>query len=158
VTSAARDWYLSRTQREQRLILLMLAIALPVLAWLLVVLPLDAAYDDAAKDHLEAVSRHGRVLALADVAKSASARRTRESNTDLQLVVTESASRAGIVLQGTSPGGPNVIDLTVAGGRAPALAQWLAQFEAQGILVHRMNMTPLPDGTVNLSARLARGG
>ena len=158
MTSFVRDWYLSRTQREQRLILLMLAIALPMLAWLLVVRPLDAAYDDAVQDHLEAVSRHGRVLALADAAKSAPARRTRASNADLQLVVTESASQAGIALQGTNPGGPNVIDVSVAGGRAPALAQWLAQFEAQGISVQQMTMTPLPDGTVNMSARLARAG
>lgn len=155
---SVRHWFLARSQREQRLILLMLAIALPVLAWLLVVRPLNAAYDDAVDDHLEALTRHGRVLVLADAAKSSPARRTRSSNADLQLVVAESASHAGIALQGSTPSGPNTIELSVAGGRAPALAQWLAQFEAQGIAVQQMTMTPLPDGTVNLSARLARAG
>lgn len=154
----ARDWFLSRSIREQRLILLMLGIALPVVAWLLVVRPLNAAYDDARKDQLEALTRHGRVLALADAAKSAPARRVRAGNADLQLVVTEAASQAGIVLQGTTPTGPNAIDISVTGGRAPVLAQWLAQFEARGIAVQQMTMTPSPDGTVNLSARLARVG
>ena len=155
---SARDWFMSRSPREQRLILLMLGIALPVLAWLLVVRPLNAAYDHARKEHREAVVRHGRVLALADAAKSAPARRVRSGNADIQLVVTEAASQAGIVLQGTTPSGPNAIDIGVTGGRAPALAQWLAQFEAQGIVVQQMRMTPSPDGTVNLSARLARAG
>lgn len=151
-----RDWYLSRTRREQLLILLMLAIALPLLAWLLVVRPLNGAYDSALRDHLEAVDRHGRVLALADAAKSAPSRPVAASNADLQLIVTEAASQAGITLQGTNPNGPNAIDISVTGGRAGALTQWLAQFEAHGLSVQQLSMAPLPDGTVNMSARLAR--
>ena len=157
MTASIRDWYLGRTKREQRLILLMLAIALPVLAWLLVARPVSAAYDRALEDHLAAIDRHGRVLALAEAARSAPARRIQSNKADLQLVVTEAASQAGITLQGTIPTGPNGVDVTVSGGRATALAQWLAQFEAQGIKVQQMTMTPLPDGTVNMSARLARG-
>jgi general secretion pathway protein M len=153
---AVRDWYTRRTKREQQLILLMLGIALPLLAWLLVVRPLSAAYDDALKGHLAAIDRHGRVMALAEAAKSSPARRVAVNKADLQLIVTEAARQAGITLQGATPSGPNAVDVTVAGGRATALGQWLAQFEARGISIQQMTMTPLPDGTVNMSARLAR--
>jgi general secretion pathway protein M len=153
----ARDWFHGRTQREQRLVLLMLAIAAPVLAWLLVVRPLSAAYDEAMQDHLAAIDRHGRVLALAEAAKATPARRIKANEADLQLIVTQAATQAGITLKAATPNGPNVVDVTVAGGRATALGQWLAQFEAQGIAIRQMTMTPLPDGTVNMSARLARG-
>ena len=156
--TAIRDWYLGRNQREQRLILLMAAIALPVLVWLLVVRPLGTTYHNAVTDHLEAVDRHARVLALAEAAKSAPARPVDASNADLELIVTQAATQAGIPLQGVTPNGANGLDLAVAGGRATALAQWLGQFEAQGIAVQQMSMTPLPDGTVNMTARLARGG
>jgi general secretion pathway protein M len=156
--TAIRDWFLGRTQREQRLVLLMLAIALPLFAWLLVVRPLGTAYQDAIQDHLAALDRHGRVLALAEAAKSAPARPVEASKADLQLIVTQAATQAGIALQGVTPNGSNAVDLTVGGGRATALAQWIAQFEAQGIAVQQMSMSPLPDGTVNMSARLARGG
>ncbi len=156
--TAVRDWYVARTQREQRLILLMLAIALPVLVWLLVVLPLNRAYDDAVQDHLAALDRHGRVLALSDAAKSLPANPVKASKADLQLIVTQAAGQAGIALQGTTPNGSNAIDVSVAGSRATVLAQWLAQFEAQGISVQQMTMTPQPDGTVSMSARLARRG
>jgi general secretion pathway protein M len=158
MTATVRNWFLGRTKREQRLILLMLALALPLLAWLFVVRPLSAAYYDALQDHLAAIDRHGRVLVLAEAAKSTPARRVEASRADLQLVITEAASQAGITLQGATANGRNAVDVTVAGGRATALGQWLAQFEAQGIAVQQMTMTPLPDGSVNMSARLTRRG
>jgi general secretion pathway protein M len=156
MTADIRDWFVARSKREQGLIVLMLAIALPLLAWLLVVRPLSAAYDDALQDHLAAVDRHGRVLVLAESARSAPSRRVEASKADLQLVVTEAASQAGVTLQGATASGTDSVDVAVAGGRSIALGQWLAQFEARGITVEQMTMTPLPDGTVNMSARLAR--
>ena len=156
--TAVRDWFTSRTKRERHLILLMLAIALPVLAWLLVVRPLSGAYDQALDDHLAAIDRHGRVLALAEAAKSTPTRRVQANKADLQLIVAQAATQAGIALQGANASGANAVDVTVAGGRATALGQWLAQFEAQGIAIQQMSMTPRPDGTVNMSARLARHG
>ena len=156
MTLTALNWFHRRTKREQHLVLLMLLIALPVLVWLLVVRPVSAAYDIALREHLNAIDRNGRVLALADAAKTTPARRVEASRVDLQLLVTQAASQAGIKLQGANANGPNAVDVTVAGGRATELAQWLAQFEAQGIVIQQMTMTPLPDGTVNMSARLAR--
>ena len=156
MTATVRVWFLGRTQREQRLVLLMLAIALPVLAWLLVVRPLTVAYDEALDDHLAAIDRHGRVSALAEAAKAMPARRIEANKVDLQLIVTQAATQAGIALQAANPNGPDSVDVTVAGGRATALGQWLAQFEARGIAVQQMTMSPLPDGTVNMSARLVR--
>lgn len=158
MTVTIRDWFLARTQREQRLVLLMLGIALPALAWLLVVRPLSAAYDDALDDHLAAIDRYGRVLALAESAKATPARRVEANKADLQLIVTQAATQSGITLEGANPSGPDAVDVTVAGGRATVLGQWLAQFEAQGVAIQQMSMTPLPDGTVNMSARLARRG
>jgi general secretion pathway protein M len=156
--TAVRDWFIGRTKREQQLILLMLAIALPVIAWLLVVRPLSGAYDQALDDHLAAIDRHGRVLALAEAAKSTPTRRVQANKADLQLIVAQAATQAGIALQGANASGANAVDVTVAGGRAAALGQWLAQFEAQGIAIQQMSMIPQPDGTVNMSARLARHG
>ena len=156
MTASIRGWFLARTKREQRLIMLMLALTLPLLAWLLVIRPVSAAYDDALQDHLAAVDWHARVLALAEAARSAPARPIEASKAELQLVVTEAARQAGITLQAATASGANTVDVTVAGGRATALGQWLAQFEARGITVRQMTMTPQPNGTVNMSARLAR--
>lgn len=151
------EWYGGRSRREQLLLLLMLAMAVPLLAWLLVVRPIDGAYDRSLEEYLEAVDRHGRVLALADAAKAKPAvAPTMQSNAELELVVTEAASRAGIVLEGVTPSAPNTVEISATGAKATAAAQWLGNFNARGIRVQEMRMTPLPDGNVNLSARLAR--
>lgn len=151
------EWYGGRSRREQLLLLLMLAIAIPLLAWLLIVRPIGGAYDRALEEHLEAVDRHGRVLALADAAKSKPAVAPgNQSNADLELIVTEAASQAGIVLEGATLSAPNVIDVSVTGAKATAATQWLRDFEARGIRAQEMRMTPLPDGNVNLFARMVR--
>jgi general secretion pathway protein M len=152
-----RDWYLTRTQREQLLLLAMLAIAVPLLAWLLIVRPVTSAYQEALRAHLEAVDRHGRVLVLADVAKrSPPAPRLPSGGADVSLIVTEVATQSGVALQGTSPSGSNAVDVTVGGGQGPAIAQWLRGLDQRGFVVQELRMTPLPDGTVNVSARVAR--
>jgi general secretion pathway protein M len=157
MTARIREWYEARSQREQRLLLAMIAIALPLLAWLLVVRPLNNAYDDALQAQLEAVDRHGRVLALADTAKSKSVSGPHPSaGADLQLVVTESASQTGIALQGATPAGLDSIDVTIAGTSAPAVGQWLQGLEAHGVSVQELRMTPQGQAVVSMSARLAR--
>lgn len=152
-----RDWYLTRTRREQYLLLAMVAIAVPLFVWLLIVRPLTTAYQDALRDHLAAVDRHGHVLALANAIKTSPARpRSQPSGADLALVVTEAATQSGISLQDASASGPNAVQVTVGGGQATVITQWLRGIEGRGLIVQELRMTPLPDGSVNMSARVAR--
>ena len=155
---AVREWYGGRTRREQLLLLAMAAVAVPVLLWLIIVMPVTAAYRDALQDQLEAVDRRGRVLALADAAKARPARgRSPDAGTDMQLLITEAAGQAGIALQQATPDGQDSATVAAGGVRAPAVAQWLRELDARGIRVGELRMTPQGDGTVSISARLARG-
>jgi general secretion pathway protein M len=65
VSVEIKQWYAARSPRERRLLLMMAAIAAPLLVWLLLVAPLGNAYDEALQRHLQAVDRNGRVKALA---------------------------------------------------------------------------------------------
>ena len=152
-----REWYSARSLRERRLILLMLVIAVPLLAWLLVVVPLSNAYEEALERHLEAVDRNGRVRALAEparIARPVAAPATGAA--DLALVVTEAATQAGLTLDSTSPAGPDAVTISIAQARPMAAVQWLRDFELRGIRVEDMRMAPAADGTVSLTARLVR--
>ena len=150
-----REWYSARTGREQKLILLMTAIALPVLGWLFV-LPFANAYDDAFKRHLEAVDRHGRILSLADAVTDAPAGRSADSGADLQVVVSDAASQAGITLQSANAMGPDAFEIAITGTSAPIVTQWFRDLESRGIFVQELRMNPQPDGSLSVSARLAR--
>jgi len=154
---AVREWYGGRTRREQLLLLAMVAVAVPVLLWLLVVGPVTSAYRDSLNEQLEAVDRHGRVLALAEAAKARPARgRAPDAGADIQLLLTEAAAQAGIALQQATPDGQDSANVAASGVRAPAVAQWLRELDARGIAVGELRMTPQADGTVSISARLVR--
>lgn len=148
-----RTWFAARSERERWMLMLLAAFALPILVWLLVIRPIATAYDNALDEHLEAVDRHGRVLALA--AGPANPARKAASG-DLQLLVTESAVGAGLALQRAEPSGPDTLDISIAGGRAPGYAQWLQSLEGQGLRIGQVSMAPAPDGTVTLTARILR--
>lgn len=152
-----REWYHARSLRERRLILLMLVIAVPLLAWLLVVVPLGKAYDTALERHLEAVDRNGRVRALAEPARiSQPAVAPAAGAADLALVVAEAATQAGLTLDSTSPAGPDTVTISIAQARPTAAVQWLRDFELRGIRVEDLRMAPAADGTVSVTARLVR--
>lgn len=152
-----RHWYQSRSARERRLILLMTAIALPLLAWLLVVMPLSNAYESALDRHLEAVDRNGRVRALADPSRIARpVVAPAAGGAELALVVAEAATQSGLTLDSNSAAGPDAVTITIAQARPTAAVQWLRDFELRGIRVEDLRMSPAADGTVSVTARLVR--
>lgn len=155
---AIRKYYGARTQREQRLILLMLGIAVPLLITLLIVIPLSNAYDRALDEHLEAVDRNGRVRQLAKLAKNRPASAPAAGGADLSLIVAESASRAGLTLDSNSAAGGNAVAVTIGAAPAPLAVQWLREFETRGVVIEDLRLTPAANGNVSVSARLARGG
>lgn len=154
--ASVRQWYGARAPRERLLILLMVALALPVLMWLLVIAPLDSAYESALDRHLEAVDRNGRIRSLAQTAETEPQAAAPVSG-DLALVVTDSAAQAGLTLDSNTPDGQNAV--TVAISQAPPLAvtQWLSGFESRGLAVEDLRITPSGPGTVSVTARLTRG-
>lgn len=152
------DWYQGRSQREQRLILLMLAIALPLLTWLLIVRPLQIAYDDALQAHLEAVDRNGRVHWLVEQSERGPIATPASAGTDLTLVVAELASRQGLQLAANDPSGQNRVRINVAAGSPIAMQGFLADLEMEGVAIDSLRMAPTADGGggATLSAELSR--
>lgn len=151
-----RQWYISRTRREQLLLALMAAIAVPLLGWLLIVMPLGKAHDEALERHMQAVDRQGRVAALAEVLKAQPGQAGIPRNVDLQLVVTEAAGLAGVTLAEASPAGPDAVTVAITNSTAAAAGEWVRSLEARGLTVDELRMTPNAEGGVNVSARLAR--
>lgn len=150
-------WFQARSEREQRLILVMLAVALPVLLWLLVWRPVELALDGAQERHAEAVQRNGRVKAAAAALKQA--RQPRETPAgDLAAYVGEAAGRAGLSLSSAEAQGPERAAVTIASGDTRAMIGWLRTLEQQGLVVRDLRLTPAGDGSAALTAVLSRPG
>lgn len=155
---AIREFYLARSTREQRLILLMAAIAAPLLAWLLIIRPLGSGYEAALDRHLESVDRNGRVKALAENARSGEAPGTRAPGPDIALLVAESASRSGLAIESGGNAGAGAVSVSVASAPPVTAMQWLRELELGGVRVEELRMVPAGQGMVSLTARLARAG
>lgn len=151
-------WYRGRSEREQRLLLLMLAIALPLLLWLLVYRPVTGALESAWDRHREAVERHGRVLAAVDAMKAARQAVAAPVVGEMAALAGESAGRSGLTLSSAAAQGPDRASVSIAGGEPRLMLAWLRGLEQQGVVVEDLRMTPAPDGSVSLTAVLARRG
>jgi general secretion pathway protein M len=154
--TAMIDWFRGRSVREQRLLLAMLAIALPLLLWLLVWRPVDAALTGAWDRHAEAVDRHGRVLAAAEALEAGARPGPTLATGEIAALAGEAAGRSGLTLASAAPQGPDRAAVSIAAGEPRAMLAWLRGLEEQGVVIDDLRMTPAPDGTVALTAVLAR--
>ena len=155
--SALTAWYRGRSPREQRLLLGMLAVAVPVLLWLAVWRPAERALQVATARHAEAIERQGRVLAAARALKTARAPAETPAG-DLAAYLGQAAGRSGIALASATAQGPDRASVAIAGGDPRAMAGWLRGLEQQGIVVQQLRMTSTPEGAVAMSATLSRPG
>lgn len=150
-----REWYSARSLRERRLLVIMLAVAVPLLVWLAVVQPISRAYQAALDRHLQAVDRHGRIRALVEGPRTEPVR-TRAPGGDLALIVTDSAAQAGITLDSNSPAGPDSVSISDTQAAATAVTSWLGALEAQGVRIEELRITPSGADSVSMTARLSR--
>jgi general secretion pathway protein M len=151
--------WLARTPRERWLLGIMLALVGVVLAWLLILRPLGDLESAARQRHGEAVA------ALAEARSQAAAIGGLEKNRPAPLAgpldqaVAEAASAAGFQLSGLQPEGPGRVSLAIGAARPQALFGWIAQMEAQGLIVERLTASSNPDRTLSAQIVLrARGG
>lgn len=146
------DWWAQRSARERIMLAVMLLIAIPILAWLLVARPLADAKTDARAEYLSALDRNARVKAM----MSSDADRT-----DLALAVPltqfidEQASQRGFTLTANAQEAPGVIRIAIAQASGQALLGWLGELEAQGLVISNLQITPGEAGGVALSATIS---
>ena len=146
-----REWYRARSQREQRLLQLMTAILIPLLAWLLLVRPLGNAYDSALQQHLQAVDRNGRVKALAARASGGQAI-VPAAVPDLALFLGDSARQRGITAEVRAASAPGSAVIGIASISAPTALEWLRGLEADGYRVDDVRIAPAGAGAVAVTA------
>jgi len=143
--SAVKFWWTQRSEREQRLLALMLGLLFIVLAWLLVIRPLTAALEAARLRHGEAV------LALAEAKARAAPLPGRAARAPPALpidsLISRTAAEAGFT--GARVGqGPVRASVTLDSARPQAYFAWIAALESQGLEVERLQARANPDRTV----------
>lgn len=152
--TGVRIWFAARTVRERRLILAMLALLLVTLVWIAVITPIRDGLSAARTRYETAVIRLGAAQAEARAVKLIQRGQPAAVPLPLAETVRARASAAGLSLITLEPQGTDRVHLAVAGARAGAVAQWLAELERDGLLVNDTTFTAAPDGSVSLDATL----
>lgn len=151
-----KAWFASLSQREQRLIALMGAIAVPVLLWLAVWRPLSNAHEAALDDYRLALDRHGRIAAMTGN-PAGEVPPAPVIDGSLASWLLAHASERGMVLASQEDVAANRADVTLGTASASEAARWLTALEAEGLRVEAIELTPSANGGVDMSATIGVG-
>ena len=142
-------WWQTRTLREQRLVLAMLALLAIVLAWLLVVRPLGDGYAAARERHGAAVVALAEARARAEEIERIQQRRPAALTAPVETLIGQSASEAGFALSQLRAEGGNRVTVAMASARPQAFFGWVGQMEStHGLIVDRLSAGVNSDQTL----------
>lgn len=155
---AMRTWWLGLSRREQTLIGIAAALAVPLFAWFAVIMPLSDAMASARERHRQAVDRHAAIIAratLADALKDREADQPR-ANGRVDLVIGQSAAEHGFTLSRNDAAGEDAASIAIGSARAAALFAWIGELETRGLMARDLSIRPNANGTVTMTATFRR--
>ncbi len=151
--SAPAHWWQGRSRREQRLLLALAIIALPVLLWLLVLRPIETARTTAEAALAAATADLASIRALAPAINT-----PRPAGGALIPRVEAGLADAGLTATSLDSTGGGRVTLRLAAARAPVLLKLVAGFEADGMLVTSLSTSRNDDTSVSAVLTLAEPG
>lgn len=140
-------WFRALTQRERYMVLGAAAAIVLALCYFLVV-PLGDALDSAKARHADAVIALGETQVRVDAVKAAQAERVGPLDQPLEALIRTRANDAGFALSSVVPQGGDRVQIAIAAARPGALVGWIAELEANGVLVDRLTTTDNGDRSV----------
>ena len=156
--SGLRAWFASRSLRERRLILVMLALLALTIAWAGIIRPMGDALSEAKERQAGAAARLGETRARVAAVRSVQALRAAPLTGAFADVVRTRADAAGFTLASLDPQAADRVHATIASARPSALMPWLASLEAAGILVDSVALKDNGDRTVGVDMVLKAQG
>lgn len=155
----ALSWWSLRTTREKRLLLVMAGLALVLLAWLLVVRPLDNALAAAKARHDRAVIAFAEIEArIVAIEALRAAPQARVEGRVAELVGAE-AARVGFIANQAQPIGSDSVRMIIPAARPQAFFAWVADLESRlGLEVVALTARPNADQTLSVDVTFRRRG
>jgi general secretion pathway protein M len=144
----ARLWWSERSEREQWLLGVMLALLVAVILWYGVIMGLANGVAAARARHEAAVLTAGGVEARIRALKRLETLPAPALGAPAPAFVKQSASDAGIELTRSDPVGTDSVAISVGSAAPAALLDWLVGLEARGLFVDSIAIRANGDATV----------
>ncbi|MGV3480508.1 MAG: type II secretion system protein GspM [Sphingobium sp.] len=152
-----RTWLRDRSPREQRLLMVMIALMAVVIAWLFV-RTMDDALSDARERHTRAVIEQAEVKGKVAALKALERGAGRRLEAPVDVVVGQSASEVGFVLSRTEPQGRARVVIAIASARPQAFFGWLNDLEGRGVFPERLTARANSDQTLSIEGTMRGRG
>ena len=154
------SWWRTRTLREQRLLLAMLALLALVLAWLLVIRPVSDALSRARERHSDAVVAAAEARAQVEALRGLQRQAPTALAGPLDATLNQSATEAGFTVSRIEREAANRATVVLDAVRPQAFFGWVDQMEnGRGLAVERLTATTNSDQTLAVQVTFtARGG
>ena len=149
-----RLWFAGRSSREQRMLLVMVALLALTIVWVGIIWPVTDGLSSARERHADAVIRLAETQARVKEVEALQRNRPAALEAQLDSVVRDRANEAGFALASVTPDGPNRVQITIATARPGPLFGWIAGLEAAGILVDSLATTDNGDKTISAQLSL----
>jgi general secretion pathway protein M len=154
-----KAWWASRSEREQLLLGVMIALMAAVFVWLTILRPLAAARKTAESRHQAATSEAGMVRAKIATVQRLAAKPPEALGAPLPEFLRGSAAQAGFTNAVVDGAGNGRARLMIASAKAIVLLGWIDQLDARGVFIERATIRTNSDGTIAIEASFAvRGG
>ena len=147
-------WFNARSLRERRMILVMLGLLAVVILWVGIIRPVGDGLASSRERYDDAVLRLASTRARVDAVKRSQKIGAVALTGSLADTVRLRADSAGFALASLDSDTPGRVRLTIATARPAALFAWIADLEAEGILVDELAVTPNPDRTIGVRMTL----
>lgn len=149
-----RLWFAGRSLREKRLLVVMMALAVLVLVWAAIILPVTDGLSSARTRHADAVIRLAETQARLKAVEALQQQRPAPIEASLEAVIRDRANEAGFALASLSVQGQDRVQITIASARPGPLFGWIAGLESAGILVDSLVTTDNGDRTISAQMTL----
>jgi general secretion pathway protein M len=159
MTERFNQWWAARRQRERWLFLAASALMAVVLAWLLIVRPVDNALQAAKARHDAAVIALGRVETRLGQIEAVRANPVAAPEGRIVDIVMVEAVRTGFNTAETEPMGTDGVRVIIGAVRPQTFFAWVADLEGQlGLDVEALTARPNSDETLSVDVTFRRGG
>lgn len=155
---ALRTWWAERSLREQRLLIVMIALLAIVGLWLLAFRPLSDRLEAEQQRHAEAVTALAQARARAATLRGREGPSVAAAPLPIEGVISRTSAEAGFANARIAGQGPARATFALDAVRAPAFFAWIRRLEGRGVVVDSLRARANSDRTLAVEAAFrARG-
>ncbi len=151
-----KSWFMALSSREKIMVAVAGVLAAGVIGVYAITLPLLGAIQNKQQEYFTALDRKAAIISQVQSAMGAQKNISSLPDGSVQQIISQSATEAGFAMDRADAKGADRVEFVMAKAKPNALMAWLNDWEERGLVTERLDIKAGIDGTVSVTATLAR--